>query len=503
MPKLFTFEARDAATIRDSMLRVKRNGLIALGIANPNVGPGSDDYAHFSALASELEVVEANAIVKADAQMPDSAEGDDLYRQAAMHGLYLKGAAGSKGVGTLTTAATTTIPTGAELVDDSGLRFRLVEGGVFANGAQLKIEAIDKGAATNHAEGDVLRWQSAPPFADEKVVIGAGGLQYGHDAEDDEGLRQRFLAVLRTPPRSGNWEHVAELAEQSDAAVTKAFVYPALQGPATVHIAVVAAPTATSKLRDVAASTLNASVAPFVAGQLPEHTHVVTTSVVNVATDLSIMLSLPEAQTASPPGPGGGWLDGTPWPDVGAGAGTRVTAVTSSTQITVNAQIAPTVGVSRVSWISASDWIVRTARVTASSGVAGAYVVTLDAPFAGIAVSDFVWPACENAQAYLDAVLAHFALMGPGEKTDNVSALVRGYRRPVPATSWPYGLGAQLLRDLVHSQAEIASALYLYRSDGTNTYSTPTGVLNPVPPASVTDPPKIYVPNRIGFYRLT
>ncbi len=502
MPQLFTFEARDAATIRDGILRGVRNGLVAQGVASPNVTPGSDFYVWAQAIANELVVAEANAVIRADDLMPDSAEGDALYRIAAIYGLELQPAGGSSGPGALTSSASTSIPTGAELLDSAGLRYRLVTGGTFADGDPLSIEAVDTGSATNHVAGDVLRWQSAPAYADEKVIIGTGGLVNGHDAETDEGLRERLFSHFRTPPRSGNWEHVAELAEESSPAVQKAFVYPAVQGPATVHVAVTAVPTATSKLRDVTLTTMNTTVVPYVQGQLPEHAYVVTTTVTNVLTVVGILLTLPEATTASPPGVGGGWLDGTPWPGLTAGgAPTAVTALTSSSEFTVNAATPPTNGVSRFSWLNRSDWKVYTSRVLTHSGTAGAYVLTLDTPLAGIAVADIIWPACVNGQAYADTLLDHFASMGPGEKTTNVGAIVRGYRRPRPETAWPYGMDSRMLGAIVQSADEVQSALFAYRSDGVTTSYTPTGAVNPQAPALISSPPNQFVADRIGFYR--
>lgn len=499
MPKLYTFETRDQAAIRDGILRVLSNGL-----PGANVTPGSDWYVFAHGVAGQLEVVEANALIKSDAQMPDSAEDEDLYRICAIFGLSLQPAAGSTGQGILSSTATTTIPSGAELINSVGLRYRLVNGGTFDDGELLTLESVDTGKATNLDEGDVLRWQTAPPFADEKVLVGVGGLVNGHDAESDEGLRARLYARLQNPPRSGDWQHVAEIAEQSTPAVVKAFVYPALQGPGTVHVAVVAAPTATSKNRDVNATTMSTSVVPYVQGQLPEHVHIVTTTVANTPAWVALALSIPEASTASPPGPGGGWLDGTPWPDVGVdGIGTIVSVVTSTTQLTVNAVAAPIAGVSRVSYLSNDDWVVRTARVLTVGGTSGAWVITLDSPLTGISPADYLFPACVNAQAYVDTLLDSFAAMGPGEKTDNAAALIRGFRRPRPETAWPYALGPQMLRELIHPHAEIAYAAFINRSDGTVGVEGPSGLFVPNIPEDVTDPPNIFVPFRIAFFRAT
>lgn len=504
MASLNEFVVKDAIAIRDDILRTIKNGLVKQGVASPMVGPNSDWFIIATALGNELAVVGANAIVKADQQMPDSAIGDDLKRIATLLDLEKQKAAGSIGNVTITASAISPIVTGAQLTDAAGLRYEVTAGGNYATAASVPIRAVDKGFATNHAAGDTLRWVSAPAFCDEKVTVAKGGLVNGIDAEDDEVLRARVLAVFQNPPGAGNWEHVAELAEESTASVQKAFVCPAIQGPSTVHVAVVAAPTTSNKSRVVATATMNGTVTPFVTGKLPTHAHVVVTTVSDVNTDVAIGLSLPEAPTASPPGLGGGWTNGTPWPSVDGVTYFRVTvtATTSSTVFTVDAQTAPTVNVSRVAWLSTVDWKLKTALVTAYTGSAGAYVITIDNPFTSIAAGAYIWPECQNAQSYVDAVLKAFGLMGPGEKSSNTSALVRGFRHPPPSASWPYALGPSMLRAISDAGAEVLDTTFLHRTDGTTTKTGSGGVLTPQVPAAVTDAPKILVPRYIGFFRI-
>jgi hypothetical protein len=160
------------------------------------------------------------------------------------------------------------------------------------------------------------------------------------------------------------------------------------------------------------------------------------------------------------------------------------------------------VSVSQIAWLSPYDWKLYTALVTAVSGTSGAYVVTLDKPFPSVATGCYIWPNCQNAQTYADAVLAAFALMGPGEKTSNVSALIRGFRHPRPAAAWPYTLGSHLPNALTKAQSEIGAAQFFHRTDGTTTLTGSSGVVTPQVPASVTDPPKIFRPRHIAFYRI-
>jgi len=498
------FVVKDAIAVRDDILRTIKNGIIRQGVANPYVGPASDFHIIATALGNEMAVVGASAVVKADAQMPDTATGEDLKREGELLDRAKQGAAGSIGGIVLESSADSPVETGRELTDTAGLRFAVIIGGTYADGATIPIRAIDTGAATNHAEGDVLRWVSAPPYSSPTALVATGGLTNGIDAEDDEVFRERILAVYRTPPGAGNWEHVAEIAEESIASVQKAFVYPAIQGPGTVHVAIAAAPTDDSVSRVVASATVSGVVDPYIKGKLPTHAHIVTTTVTDVNTDVAIGLSLPEAPTANPPGPGGGWTNGTPWPSVDGTSTFRctVTAVTSTTQFTVDATTAPTINVTRIAWYSHSEQKLYTALVTAYSGTSGTYLITIDNPFTGIATGAYIWPECQNAQTYVDAVLEHFKLMGPGEKTDNVSALVRGFRHPVVSTGWPYSVGPSMLRGLSDAGDEVLDTQYLHRTDGTVTKTGASGLLTPQIPATVTDPPNQFIPRYIGFYRL-
>ena len=301
MAELFTFVVQDGPTIRDNILRVIRNGLIQRGVSSPNVTPGSDWYIQAQAVANQLAVVQANAVIKADELMPDTATEESLARICSIFGLSKQAAAGSVGTVILDSSASTTITTGDELIDGSGQVYAVTTGGIYADGASIPIAATSTGKLTNHAAEDVLRWVATPPFANEKALVGPNGLTNGIDEEDDEVLRGRLFALLQIAPRSGNSEHVAEWGEASTASVQKFFVYPAIEGPSTVHGAAAAAPTETSKSRVVQTATMAGTVTPYVQGLLPEHAYSVITTVEDVECDVAFGLTLPEAPMASPP----------------------------------------------------------------------------------------------------------------------------------------------------------------------------------------------------------
>ncbi len=502
---LAEFVVKDATEVRDDILRVLKNGLIRRGVPAPNVGPNSDFFVLATALGNELAVVGANGIIKADEQMPDTAVGDALLRIAALYGLSPQAASGSLGSIVLDNSAASPIATGAELVDVAGLRYSVAVGGTYAIGASVPIAAIATGKATNLAEGDTLRWVSAPPYCADRAEVDVGGLTNGHDADDDESLRARVLALLQNPPGSGNWEDVAEKAEESAPQVQKGFVFPAIQGPGTQHVAVVAAPTATSKERDVEALVMSGTVVPYLLSKVAQHSLITTTTVTNVNADVAFALSLPEAPTANPAGPGGGWTNGTPWPAPN-GSSTfrcRVTNVTSSTVFRVEATSLPSIGVSKICWLSPTEWKLYSALVTNVTGTSGAYTITLDRAFTDITVGAYIWPECLNAQVYVDAVLAAYALLGPGEKTTNASALLRGFRHPSPSNSWPSAIGPRMCRAVSNAGDEVEDVSFLHRTDGTTTHTTPSGTLDPQVPGGISDPPNQYIPRHIAFYRAT
>lgn len=489
------FYVKTSAEVRDDGLRTLKNGLIRAGVANPNIRPGSDYWILFSAIGDEVEVLGANLVVKIDELMPDSATGEGLLRWLSALKLDPREAAGSTGAVVLNASAIAPVSFGAELVDVAGLRYRVLVAGLYGNGDIIPIEAVDAGDATNHAEGDVLTWLTAPPYSDQKALVAVGGLTGGAEAEDEETARRRLLRRLATFPGSGNSTHVIEIAEAATPVVQAAFVYPAALGPATQRVVVVGYASATNKSRVVSTSKMVGLVEPHILGALAEHSDVRTSTVVDHATDVSVGLSLPSSPSASIPGSGGGWLDATPYPRMAPGF-TRCEVVgvpASTTEFTVRSALAPTANVSRIAWLSPVEWKLYTATVVGVvAGATNLWTITIDQPFLNIAAGHYISPQAVRTQAYFDALLDAFALMGPGEVTANGPTLARAYRHPTSAQMWPASLGPVQLRAVTDAGDEVLDAQFLYRSTTT-----------PPVPAAVTDPPRIIVPRNLGIYELT
>lgn len=476
--------------------RTYANYLISLGVAQPDVSQGTEIYGRALSLGQQVFAASSSIPALANAQMPDSALGDDLIRQAGIVGLSLRGAGSSAGAVVLAASITTPIgfATGQQLLDSNSNLYSVSVGGSYSAGQPIPITSSNTGVATNLAAGVVLRWTQPPPFVNPTAAVAIGGLTGGVNAETIEGLRARLLQHLQTPPNGANWPSITLAGNQSSPSVQYTFPYPACNGPSTEHVAVVRAPTATNQNRDVNAVTLSTVIAPAILAQMPEYVETVITTVVNSPTDVAFGMSLPPSTTASPAGPGGGWIDANPWP-TNASSFAPVTSVTSSTSFSVTADSAPVVG-QTICWVSTDDWVLRTGIILTSPSGASPWAVTIGTPFVSasaapvtIAINDWVFPGASNIATYFAAALAGFAGTGPGEKTNNVSLLPRAYRRPLATGSWPSSLLNSFLRVLENAGQEVALATYLYRSQTT-----------PALPATINLAPNILTPRRLGFY---
>lgn len=501
------------SSIRDSILRVCRSGLIARGVPNPDVTFGSDYWIRAEGLAQQLAPLYANQQIRADQTMPDTATGADLTRILAMFGLQPRDAQPSVGPVVLNSNGSVFIPDTQQLIDGQGQTYRVTTGATYAAGADVPIIAIATGKGTNHPQGTVLRWVGTPSGADIKALVGVGGLVDGADKDTDETSRNRLFDYFRNPPQGGNWSQVAQWCVAASASVQAAYVYPALNGPATFAVCVVGPLVydATNGWSRGLSDTIVGTVQAYLAGVSPEYADKLIMSpkdvggaIPNIDTDVSIGLSLPLSTAGG--GPGGGWTDASPWPAL-LGTATRVSVsvVTDTTHLTLTSNDAATTpttttciaGETQIAWFSSAEYAagrdpIVTAIVTAVGGSTGAVTVTLNKPFTGIIVGDYVMPMAENIQAYGRAYLAAMNQMGPSQWTSNPSVLVHASRYPLVTSSNPSDFTSTLLRTLTDVGDEVLDGAYLYRN-----ITTPT-----IPVDTRTVSPNILVPRRFAFYNL-
>lgn len=510
MASLDTFVVPTPEQIRDANLRVRRNGLIARGVTNPNVTRDSDHWVQATALAQSLSTALQNVVIMNDQSMPDTATGERLVRWLNFYGLTPESPTGASGNVTFVTSTATLVPIDSRLLDEIGQVYKVTVGGTYNDGDEIPIVGVSTGKATDHDTGDILQWVDQPAFADNTVTVAAPGLIGGADQDDDEASRSLLYSHVRNPAGGGNWSQVIQWAKAASASVQSAFVYPALEGPATLGLCLLGQLTydpGNGFTREVS-ETVRAAVHDYVAAQLDANKHVFLRTQTPkdadsaaIDTNVSIGLSLPASTGAG--GPGGGWVDAIPWPVLlGSAKYVRVETVTDSTHLTLTSNDAATTptatglvdGVTKVAWFSPQafangDTSVITATVTAHGGSTGHVTVTLSEPFAGILAGDYVFPSCERADDYAKAFMAAMSNLGPGQWYPDLSLVPQAARQPLVARQQPSDVASSLLKPIENAGDEVEDVAYLDRS-----------VTSPSAPLSLTASPNVLVPQALGFY---
>jgi uncharacterized phage protein gp47/JayE len=393
--------------LRDKTLNTIRRLKIAAGVTRPNVAPGSESFIKAEAFALGSLEVHARLAALQDAQMPDSATGEDLDRLAmVLRGLERSSGAGASGYAKVACTGTVTYAAGAQCAVASGLRYEVVVTTVATNGTLVQIRGVDTGTRTNQTEGTILTWSSPPSGSSSAAEVGVGGLTAGSDAESDDKLRTRLMDALRHPAASGSWADYAEWAEDSTSAIEKAFIFPAYAGPGTVAVALIgAADASTYYTREVTAANVNTAALAMVE-RSPEHVDMLTQSVVDQGLDVCLKISLPAHRVDG--GPGGGWVDdaGSRWPLTPGGAFTTAARLSSqptvATVLRVIAYEAPVADAYCAVWSSTKKKFVH-CRVKSSTSLGSfTYDVTL---WSGVDISalyagEYVSPDAEKLDDY-------------------------------------------------------------------------------------------------------
>jgi uncharacterized phage protein gp47/JayE len=481
--------------LRDKILRDIKRGKIRAGIAKPNVSPGSESYIKAEAIASSVLEMHAKIAALQDATMPDSAEGEDLDRLANMRGLKRSVGAGASGYVKVSVTGTVVFAAGQEGTFEDGVRAKVVVTTSAINNGLVPIECIDVGVGTNKSAGTVLTWTSPPSGSATTCAVDDAGLTGGKAADTDAALRARLLDLLRHPAQSGSWADVAGWAEASSPSVEKAFVYPALEGPATCHVAITqAAKQDTYYSREASATLVNIAALEVVAN-MPEHVDVLTTTVTDVDTAVVLSLTLPDHAVDG--GTGGGWLDAAAdrWPALGTASiyATRLSAVPlSPTKIRVTTYSAPVADAHIAIWSNSHKCFQHT-RIKTSTFISGTtYELVLYTAIDThkIASGDYVSPDAEKLDDYGTAIAEAFAALGPGEKTSSASLLPRSYRHPLTSESWNHKFTSKHVGMLSTAHNEISHV----------SVNTPTLPATPAIASAVTDSPNILVLGKLAFY---
>lgn len=473
-----------AAEIRDQILR----DLSYYGDANGivyNVRPGSDYYKLATSLANRCAVAIANNKISNDERNPLLATGDNLRELARVYGIEERPASGSSGDAIVRTSATATptIPAGWRSTAPNGKKYDVVFSATVSNGDIVTISSVDTGAATELAAGTKLTWDSAAiATLLNPLTVGVDGIVGGVDADTDETIRNRLVDRLAAQALGGNASSIKEWAEEISAAVDRAYVYQALQGPGSLDFAI------TRAAGDRALpSTIVAESKANVEGQMPGGViRINATSVEPEDLDVVFSVELPPSDSSA-----GGWRDASPWPS----AVVKVTGIAGAT-LTIDSTTQPPIGNTIGLWNrSGSAPVMEERRILTRAGVSGAYDITVDGSVSFVETGDLVSAGAMNLVGYADKARSLWAELGPGEKTTDPDLLPRSLRFPSPDIVSPCRITSRQVTEIQADYPEIID-LELTRCALTGTL---TDHRTPSLPPTTADAPRILVLKNIAF----
>jgi uncharacterized phage protein gp47/JayE len=286
--------------IRDSILRTIKLGFQRVGLS-ANVLVGSENYVRADAFARRAVLAFANNKLALQDYSPLTATGDNLVTVAKVYGVTKRAPSKASGYVKITCTGTVTIPAGYQCTAPNGEKYQTTTANTVATGAEIEVQAVNTGDATNQAAATRITWDSnAVGPLNQVASVGASGITGGFPEDDDEKLRQRLIDRLAFPGVGGNVSQTKAFAEDASAAVGAAYVYAAARGPASLDVAIVS----DEGDRTLSTGVIN-TVAAYLGANLPGHADINATTVSPQPLDVVFQGSLPLPTTAG--GAGGGW----------------------------------------------------------------------------------------------------------------------------------------------------------------------------------------------------
>ncbi len=474
--------------VLNTILRALRFAYARRGL-DINILEDSDHWYRAKFYADRVSIAIANNKLALADSNPLTATGDSLDTLAGIWGVTRRPASKAAGPVIIRCAGTVSIPAGFQCTAGDGSQYQTITARTYATGASVQVIALVGGEAGNQDVDEELTWDSAAIGALRRVcVVGAGGIQDGAEADDDETLRERLLRRLSFPSVGGNWAFVAETAEGTSAAIRSAYVYMAAQGPASYDVAIVS----DEGDRTLGVQTI-AAVGSALDAVMPGQQRRTVTTVTPQEVDVVFEATLPLPQSAG--GAGGGWLDDSPWP----AEDTKITAYSTGTGIaTVDSTTAPTTGAHIGLWDAVTDTdnpVMHEYVITGSvGGSANAWTFQVQDgfgydPTGGGTEEPYVSAGAVNLVGYSEVILAEMRKLGPGEKTTSPEILPLARRHPSPDVQDPSDLTNRLCGAVMAAYPELAIEYSLRVGTGT---ASPT-VISPSVPSTTADPPKILV----------
>lgn len=495
LPTVGEINYPSAQDIRDGALRTMKLGLARVGI-NLNTLPGSDPFVRAEAWARRAVIAFANNRIRYADLSPLTATGQNLIDVAAMFGVAKRPASRSTGYVRIVCTGTVTIPAGYRATAPNGETYDTITAATLTTGGVVEVRSVNTGLVTRQDATTRLTWQSAAIGTMAiTCVVAAGGLDGGADEDSEDTLRRRLLDKLANPAGGGNTAQVRQLAEDSTAAIERAYVYNACRGPATTDVAV------TAEGGDRTLSDATVAIAAAALQGLPGHADINVTSVLAQPVDVLLLATLPLPQSAG--GAGGGWVDGTPWPrgtPVAAANDGKVTAYAAGVATVRVTSAVPQVG-QRIGVWDPADQEMNEYTIASVGGVSGAYTITVQGleGAAGFKVSPlacYVSAGAASLSLYAATFLAQCETFGPGEKTESDEALPRARRQPVVSSENPRDLDNRILGALQAAHTELEASYGLRLDNVSGSARTAPSV-----PVNAISPPRILTLKNFAMWR--
>lgn len=472
LPNAMVMPSRD--TIRDKYLR-------DYGLRNPSADTSqkSQPYIDASVEADTLVPLYANIKKLGEYAAGQNHSGAALVADAKKLGTAPLPAAGATGfVLIAASSGGGTIYQGDEIraLNNGGLRYQCLRTSRYLDGDAVPVGGIDTGPATNLPAGTILTWTTPRPGIAPKATVqdqgGGAGLTDGRNAESDQDLDTRLIALRADPPASGNdAEYQAAIAETPGIFPQQGFTYPAIVGPGSMAFCFTLRPASPGASRKPSAAQI-ASVLAYIVGLFPGDDSISACSIVEVPT--AIKYAVTWAIEAD------GWVDLSPWPD--STTAPTVTTVPGPALATnfwltsgAGSPVAPQVGQS-IAFYDAANQAWRQKKIAFVTGSNPWNItVTTDgssdttyAPVSGQLAS----PWSDSLVAVTQPTVSYFDSLGPGEQVASFfDPGLRQRRSPRSPGTWP----SQITRKILAPLDDLPTIEGIDLLSPSTPYATPVG----------------------------
>ena len=240
--------------------------------------------------AIEDEKIYARIEKVADRAFVTTATGADLVAKLAEVGIEMRTATYAKGTVTISGNAGDKVVAGTKIKSDS-LFFTITASGTIDENGTAEVPAICDipGAAGNVPAGAI---KSFPVSVGLSAVTNAEAFSGGYDAETEEEAKERYYALAKKPPTSGNKYHYETWATEVPG-VGAAKCVPLWNGPGTVKVLII------NQEREEADTDLIKSVTDYIENERPVGASVTVVSATPLPINVSATLELQSGYTVS------------------------------------------------------------------------------------------------------------------------------------------------------------------------------------------------------------